>query len=735
MISDDFVRRVQALPPISNVSEIKETVPHCVFDLPHEIAWSFYLFGFSSIHRFPESVAAAAAKCFEDLKQFFEGHACSLQVKIFAVKAETKDVTDYVDHDYEQILKMIHYATLTGMPWHLAQQYSLLRFSRVDKTINERESLHLRWIPTLFKWFGDKHVHEEEPTEFDWVQLELYCWSDQALPDITWMDLLEAWAHGNKSKTILFQNLKMNFRFNGCLKKGPEKVERQAPLRLRRSGMEPSKPVELPKGVFTNLDPQTRTTVTLTENESLQNYLIQRTLEALNQTWFRVPISLHRLAKILQEASQNKAEIRKYCFSLVRLTHLIKQTDWQSPQSVAILHSLIPQTSDDKEKDLRHFTKTVLAFSYFYMRISASSCKIQEGWQELFFFCLIHCGDDEMATLCAKVQQLQTNEDKAPSEATELFIKLEQARIFSPYRLAHLFLQFLMRDASENRDKPYFLSNSDLVKFWKQIENFMGIYQHPDTVFSLLAGAEITKEAPKALETFHLSWRHHLLAPELFLPKCYFVKQKELADHLIEWLVNPNKNDARRVSLVESLIHATLMPLKYGDTLESFNGLQLANGRGEKEGPNTPIPEGTVIPMSKNLGEKNSLIPFCISSWCYQKKQDGTRAILECSLFLSLDWMRGVHFEIALPSNLILEAFLKDEPLADLFRYFHLLVHEEYRKDQTEEHAMKFETKEQIDRALERSTGKHHKNFLTNMYPNPQTTSQEASPCFSFSIA
>ncbi|MCE5317296.1 MAG: hypothetical protein LLG04_08030 [Parachlamydia sp.] len=735
MIRADLVDKLAGMRAPENEQQLEEAFSN--YHDPRWVAvkgclwkgvWRFSLFGFASATRFRTvEISAAARDCLAKMTLSFETHAAHLQKQVLTVK-EKKDATDFVQHDHEQILEVIQYLALSGMPWHLAQRWNLLSIAKIGDRVKEMDALNVRWIPTLFNWFGHE-FHIEELNEKELAQFELFCWRGG------WIDLLEDWARGDERKTVLLNNLKEIFRLTRCknlfIDRGaalqalsalppppPVSAPKAAPKGLKRGGRH-ERPLqmddieqapELPDRIFTNLVPRSRDSINLTEPESIRRYFIQRTLRDLARYRLKVPQEHHlEFQKVLLGTPferEHQAQIHKNCVSLMELADRVetwldpsKHLDEAIQKIMQILDSLFPKVQDgglypkENEKGLYFFIETALYFSLINERIKASPCQTDDLWQEIFFTCLSICNSEERKQLLSFVKTLPVSPIKLPSSASEIFRKLEESQLFTPYRLVYLFLHFLSRDGKEEGNFNA-LSNLEILQLWKRVEEFLGVLQHPETIFSLFTGAPIPKQALTSLGNFARSWHGDLLGTSLFLPESYFVHQKDFIKEMTNCLVTPELepvSQARRRCLVESLALATLQeePV-YLSTLLQFKGFENEIGAGGL------FPPGTVIPLSKDIDQKKSSAAafgrhlHCISYWRYRDTGNAiaskTLATLVCSLFFSLDCMREVTFEVDLPDSLPVELFKQNVPLATVFRLFMIaLTSERYREGQQED--------------------------------------------------
>lgn len=675
MIRSDLV---QKLAPIRAPEDLEEafsnyqdrhwvSVPGCPPD------WRLIFMGFSSIGR-----VCALAK--EKMTSSFEVQAGKLQKQIVVVKHLT-DATDFVQHDHNQLLEIIQYLALSGMPWHLAQRWNLLSLQKIRVRVQEMDRDNVRWIPTLFSWFGNQ-FRPEDLSDSDWIHFELFCWRNQALKGIPWMDLLEDWARGDEKKTTALNNLKMIFLFTRSRhlfseqtepKKIPKASPKKAPV-LQMIVVE--EPAPLPPRRFT------RHAEMLAEKESLKHYLIQRTLSDLERYRLKVPkgqkVEMERLLQGMPQQPSHEAQVQRNCFSLLELADRVEGMlePINIPKAMNVLDSLFPEEHQKglfppgKERALYLFLETALYFSLFHARIKLAD----ESWQELFFSMIALCNPDEKKQL---LQQLQTPSN-GNSAAPEIFLRLHEAQLLSPFQLISIFLHVLVKE-----ENPAHLTSMETLRFWKLMEEFIGPFQNPDILFCLFCGPPILQQALESLEKFSLIWRS-LPKDSLFLPHSYFDEQ----DKLVKEVASGLALEASRKTLVESLDLATLQkePV-YVPTLLQFKGFQTA----------TEETSGTVIPLSKEIKLSQPGHLHCVSKWNYRTvgtpRNSKTLASLECSLFF-LDRLRCVSFEIDLPEFLHVELF-QDRYSANLVSLFRCLIFafspERYRENQ-EEHSMAIQT-------------------------------------------
>lgn len=686
MIRPELVLKLAAMRPPQEERDLEEafsqyqdrhwvSVQGCTTDR----VWRLILFGFSFADRF--RAAGLAHECFLKLRASFETQASSLQKQILGAKS-AKDATPYVQLDHNLRLEIIQYLALSGMPWHLAQRWNLLSLPRIRESVQEMNQDDTRWIPTLFCWFGHQ-FQLEELSDSDWIKFELFCWRNQALKGVAWMDFLEDWARGDDKRTILLKNLKDIFLFTRCRHlfrertnpPQPDLTKAVKPIKpleresddLQMIAIEDHVPPPLPPRLFTRLSPE-RKEVILTEKESLKSYLIQRTLSELERYRLRIPKALQadmeRLLLGVPQQREHEAQIHRNCLSLLELADrvdalLSKKNEEAIPQALKIADSLFPEERQGglyppgNERGLNLFMETAIHFSFFYEKINLSD----DTWQDTFFTLLGLCNNVEKKQLLQQIKTLPCRDEKIASTAPDVIRRLDEAHLFSPFRLASLFLHLLAKF-----EDPLYLTHKETLRLWKKMEEFLGPLRNPDIIFNLFYGTAIPRYVLASLETFSPCRNPNAL----FLPTSYFKEQDHLINQLVKGFIG---SQPIRKSLVESLALATLQedPV-FVPTLKQFKGF--ANVSEESL--------GTVIPLAKELklpiaGDRHL---HCVSTWRYHtavtQRNAKTLATFECTLFF-LDYLRAVTFSVDLPDFLPVE-FFEDQYSSQFVSLFRNLI-------------------------------------------------------------
>lgn len=339
-----LIEKLAALKPPENKQQLEEAFKDyqdpawiMIEESSWKGIWRLHLFGLWRLQRLddPDSnVVAQAQRCFQLYQQSFERLASRHQEM-------KKPLNAGKDLSRNQSLEVIQYLFLAGMPWHLSQLWSLPSNRMVQEFLLENDKENGEWPELLFKLFGPDSANTKLTPE-QWAKLERFLWTSVVLiyksegdrHYLTWMDLLEEWAHGHPGRTTLLNNLKLQMKlarcgrlFSDCLPKEasvpppttaapsparPAAVSRHGrgsriaspqPGRARAassnadSGSHALSAAQLIEaGWFINSDAQTGDKIEIHQQSSLKLFLVQKLLSQLAD----IPgLSLDKLRKIL----------------------------------------------------------------------------------------------------------------------------------------------------------------------------------------------------------------------------------------------------------------------------------------------------------------------------------------------------------------------------------------------------------------------------------------------------